>query len=89
MRLDKVIPKALVVIALACLGWNSPTMADMPDLCDGWFCVETDGPFGCDDQIEIQNTCDQHCSGWSYYLCEDEEHPCDPEELFLYCHKPG
>ncbi len=88
MRKDKVAGRALVVLAMALVGWFSPTNAEPSERCNEWFCVEPDGPVDCADQLEIQQICDQECSSWTYYYCEEGDIPCAEWEFYLYCHKP-
>ena len=82
MRFDKVAARAAVVIAMALMGWFSPTTAAVPEEpgCDEYFCVEL---MECDiaEQVRI---CNAFCPQWDYTNCENQECPLQGYEELPY-----
>lgn len=72
MRLNGVVGKALVVMAMACLGWLSPAGAEMEDefWCDIWLCVGMEEPCDLED---IETWCSVACPGSDGGPCKEDE----------------
>ena len=87
MCLNKVAVKALVVMAMALMGWFSPTSAEPPKVgCNEWTCLETLD--GCDDQSELTMFCQAHCPRFQSIPCFDQDIECDEGEVWMMCHWP-
>jgi len=90
MRLNGVAGKAMVVIAMALVGWVSPATADPREVgCNEWFCVDLPNPPGCSGEPEIEEVCGQVCPHWHYFYCYDGDTTCEVDELELYCAGSG
>jgi hypothetical protein len=82
VRINRLAGKALVVLAMALMGWISPTSASMLSEpgCDEWFCAEMES---CDEE-EIERMCDAFCPDWFLAFCESAECPVQGKEDWAY-----
>jgi len=86
MRLNGVAGKAMVVIAMALVGWVSPATADPREVgCNEWFCADV--PAGCMEEEEVERACGQVCPHWQQYYCYDGDTNCETDEIELFCIK--
>jgi len=88
MRHNTVRVKALVVMAMALLGWFSPTRAEPLGVgCNQWTCLEVIE--GCNDQIELTTFCQRECPTFNSIPCFDQDIECELGEVWMMCHHPS